>query len=161
MRDRLGPPGAVYTRTCVQRCFLVGLREPRKSDGSSDWPRAGRKITSMDVGAVSIGRDLRKSTMCDYLAHKANLLWMKIAWYASKRQLSCISPRRLSWNFDANRPCSRCSALYMRLWINWDKANINAIYQYIQYTQHKYVYLILNVYENECSLAQANCEKIQ
>ena len=33
MGDRLGLPGAVYTRTCVQRCCVGGLREPRKSDG--------------------------------------------------------------------------------------------------------------------------------
>ena len=26
MGDRLGPPSAVYTRTCVQRCRIVGLR---------------------------------------------------------------------------------------------------------------------------------------
>ena len=62
---------------------LVRLREPRKSDGSPDWPRVGRKRTSMDVGAVSIRRDPRKSTMCEYLAHKTNLLGMKIAWCAS------------------------------------------------------------------------------
>ena len=37
MGDRLGLPGAVYTKTCVQRCRVVGLREPRESDGSSDW----------------------------------------------------------------------------------------------------------------------------
>ena len=36
MGDRLGLPGDVYTRTCVQRCRVVGLREPRKSDDSSD-----------------------------------------------------------------------------------------------------------------------------
>ena len=47
-------------------CHVVSLREPRKSDGSSDQPRDGRKITSMAVGAVSIQRDPRKSTMsCD------------------------------------------------------------------------------------------------
>ena len=54
-----------------------GSREPRKWDGSSDWPRVGRKKTSMYVGAVSIRQDPRKSTMCVYLAHKANLLGMK------------------------------------------------------------------------------------
>ena len=31
----------------------------------------------MDVGTVSIQRDPRKSKMCEYLAHKANLLGMK------------------------------------------------------------------------------------
>ena len=77
MGDRLRLPGAVYTRTCVQPCCVMGLREPRKSDGSFDWPRLGRKKTSMDVGAVSIRRDPRKSTICEYLAHKANLLGMK------------------------------------------------------------------------------------
>ena len=61
--DRLGLPGAVYTRTCVQRCLGVGLREPRKSDGSSDWPRFGRRTTSMDVGVVSIRRVPKKSTL--------------------------------------------------------------------------------------------------
>ena len=71
MGDRLAIPGAVYTRTCVQRCRVVRLREPRKSDCSSDWPRVRRKRTWMDVGAVSIRRDPRKSTMCEYLAHKA------------------------------------------------------------------------------------------
>ena len=55
MGDRLGLPGAVYT--------IVGLREPRKSDGSSDWLWVGRKRTSMDVGAVSIRRDPKKSTI--------------------------------------------------------------------------------------------------
>ena len=35
MGGRLGPPGAVHTRTCVQRCRVVRLREPRKSDGLS------------------------------------------------------------------------------------------------------------------------------
>ena len=56
----------------VQRCRVVGLREPRKSDGSSDWLWVGRKITSMDVGAVSIRRDPRKSTMWStWHAHKA------------------------------------------------------------------------------------------
>ena len=77
MGDRLGQPGAVYTRTCVQRCYLVGLRKPRKSDGSSDWPIVERKRTSMDVGAVSIRRHSRKSTVYEYLAHQANLLRMK------------------------------------------------------------------------------------
>ena len=72
------PPG-----DCQVLYTLVGLREPRKSDGSSDWPRVGRKRISMDVGAVSIQRDPRKFTMCEYLAHKANLLGMKIAWCAS------------------------------------------------------------------------------
>ena len=47
----------------VQRCRVVGLREPRKSDGSSDRLWVGRKITWMDVGAVSIRRDPRKSTI--------------------------------------------------------------------------------------------------
>ena len=57
MGDRLGLPGAqLYT--------LVWLGEPRKSDGSSAWrPRVGRKRTSIDVGAVSVQRDPRKSTM--------------------------------------------------------------------------------------------------
>ena len=59
----MGQPGAVYTRTCVQRCRVVGLGEPRESDGSSDLPTVGRKITSMVVGAVAIRRDPRKSTM--------------------------------------------------------------------------------------------------
>ena len=63
MRDRLGTSSAKYTRTCVQRCRVVGLREQRKSDGS------------MDVGAVVIRRSPRKSTMCEYLAHKANFAW--------------------------------------------------------------------------------------
>ena len=36
MGDRLGLPGAVYTGTCVQRCRVVGLREPRQSDGLTD-----------------------------------------------------------------------------------------------------------------------------
>ena len=67
----------LYTLGHVQRCRVVGRREPRKSDGSSDWTRVGRKKTSMDVGAVSIRRDHRKSTMCEYLAHKANLLGKK------------------------------------------------------------------------------------
>ena len=75
--------GWVTAWDCQVLYTLVGLREPRKSDGSSDWPRVGRKRTSMDVGAVSIRRDPRKSTMCEYLAHKANLLGMKIAWCAS------------------------------------------------------------------------------
>ena len=61
------------------RTITITIREPRKSDGSSDCPRVGRKRTSMDVGAVSTQRDPRKSTMCEYLAHKANLLGMKIA----------------------------------------------------------------------------------
>ena len=73
----------VCHRDCQVLYTLVGLRKPRKSDGSSDWPRVRRKRTSMDVGAVSIRRDPRKSTMCEYLAHKANLLGMKIAWCAS------------------------------------------------------------------------------
>ena len=60
MGDRLRLPGGVCTRTCVQRCRVIGLREPRKSDDSSDWPRVGRKINSMDVGAVSIQRDPQK-----------------------------------------------------------------------------------------------------
>ena len=63
MGDRLRLPGGVCTRTCVQRCRVEGLREPRKSDVSSVWTRVGRKRTSMDVGAVSIRRDPRKSTM--------------------------------------------------------------------------------------------------
>ena len=57
---------------------LVELREPRTSDGSSDWPRVGRKRASMDVGAVFIQRDPIKSTMCEYLAHKANLLYDRL-----------------------------------------------------------------------------------
>ena len=68
---------------CQVLYTVVALREPRKSDGSSDWPRVGRKRTSMDADAVSIRRDPRKFTMCEYLAHKANLLGMKIAWCAS------------------------------------------------------------------------------
>ena len=75
--------GWVSAWDCQVLYTPVGLREPRKSDGSSDWPRVGRKRTSMDVGAVSIRRDPRKSTMCEYLAHKANLLGIKIAWCAS------------------------------------------------------------------------------
>ena len=75
--------GWVTAWDCQVLYTLVGLREPRKSDGSSDWPRVGRKRTSMDVGAVSIRRDPRKSTMCEYLAHKANLLGMILAWCAS------------------------------------------------------------------------------
>ena len=60
-------PGAVYTRTCAQRCCVVGIREPRKSDDImfrlTDLELdqrgyipslVGRKITSMDVGVVSI-----------------------------------------------------------------------------------------------------------
>ena len=40
MGDRLGLPGAVYTRTCcvqehVACSDVVWLREPRKSDGSA------------------------------------------------------------------------------------------------------------------------------
>ena len=34
-------------------------------------------VKEPDQGAVSIQRDPRKSTMCEYLAHKANLLGMK------------------------------------------------------------------------------------
>ena len=68
---------SIHYRTCVQWCRVVGLSEPCKSDGSSDWPRVGRKSTLMDVGAVFIRQDPRKSTMDEYLAHKANLLWMK------------------------------------------------------------------------------------
>ena len=75
--------GWVTAWDCQVLYTLVGLREPRKSDGSSDWPRVGRKRSSMDVGAVSFRRDPRKSTMCEYLAHKANLLGMRIAWCAS------------------------------------------------------------------------------
>ena len=75
MGDCLGLPGAVYTRTCVQLCHVLGLREPSKSDSSSDW--AGHKRTSMDVGAVPVWQEPRKSTMCEYLAHKANLFGMK------------------------------------------------------------------------------------
>ena len=75
--------GWVTACDCQVLYTLVWLREPRKSDGSSDWPRVGRKRTSIDVGAISIRRDPRKSTMCEYLAHKVNLLGMKIAWCAS------------------------------------------------------------------------------
>ena len=106
MGDRLGLPGAVYT--------LVGLREPRKSDGSSDWPRVGRKRTSMDVGAVSIRRDPIKSTMCEYLAHKANLLGMKIAWCASMAAQLFISQEtelEFEWQ-QALLSYSQCSALW-------------------------------------------------
>ena len=60
-----------------------GYEVRRISHHTSDWPRVGRKRTSMDVGAVSIQRDPRKSTKCEYLAHTANLLGMKIAWCAS------------------------------------------------------------------------------
>ena len=45
-------------------------------NGTGIW---GGETMLMVVGAVSIRRDLRKSTMCEYLAHKANLLGMKIA----------------------------------------------------------------------------------
>ena len=56
-----GLPGAAYTRTCLQRCCVLGLREPRKSVWMT---KAGRKIISMDV--VSIRRDPTKSTIsCD------------------------------------------------------------------------------------------------
>ena len=53
MGDRLGLQ-VLYT--------LVGLREPRKSDGSSDWLWVGCKRTPMDIGAVFIPRDPKKST---------------------------------------------------------------------------------------------------
>ena len=53
-------------------CRVVGLREPSKSDGSSDRLCVGRKRTSMDVGAVFIRRDPRKSTMWNtWNEHKA------------------------------------------------------------------------------------------
>ena len=54
--------GWVTAWDCQVLYALVGLRKPRKSDGSSDWLWVGRKRTSMDVGAVSIRRDLKKST---------------------------------------------------------------------------------------------------
>ena len=103
------PPG-----DCQVLYTLVGLREPRKSDGSSDWPRVGRKRTSMDVGTVSIRRDPRKSTMCEYLAHKANLLGMKIAWCASMAAQLYISQEtelEFEW-WQALLSYSRCSALW-------------------------------------------------
>ena len=87
--DVTGPRSPWAEVTCIPAwdCqvlyTLVGLRESRKSEGSSDCPRVERKRTSMDVGAVSIRRDPRKSTMCEYLAQKTNLLGMKIAWCAS------------------------------------------------------------------------------
>ena len=55
--------GWVTAWDCQVLYALVGLREPRKSDGSSDWLWVGRKRTSMDVGAVSIQRDPGKSTI--------------------------------------------------------------------------------------------------
>ena len=54
--------GWVTAWDCQVLYTLVGLREPRKSDGSSVWLWVGRKRTSMDVGAVSIRRDPKKST---------------------------------------------------------------------------------------------------
>ena len=54
--------GWVTACDCQVLYTLVGLREPRKSDGSSDWLWVGRKRTSMDVGAVSIQRGPQKST---------------------------------------------------------------------------------------------------
>ena len=65
----------VRHRACQVLYTLVGLGEPRKSDGSSDWPRVGRKRTSMDVGAASIRRDPGKSTMCEYLATYDEFAW--------------------------------------------------------------------------------------
>ena len=61
--------------------FITEVRQ-RRARFIIGWVTAwgtGRKRTSMDVGAVSIRRDPKKSTMCEYLAHKANLLGMKIA----------------------------------------------------------------------------------
>ena len=71
-----------FTLQTFTRCRVVGLREPRKSDGSSDWPRVGRKITSMDVGAVSTWRDPRKC-LSTWHIRRICLEW-KIAWCASK-----------------------------------------------------------------------------
>ena len=61
----------------VQRCRVVGFREQRKSDGSSDWLEVGRKITSMDVGTVSIRRD-PENPQCGVLGLHIRL-WM-ISW---------------------------------------------------------------------------------
>ena len=54
--------GWVTAWDCQVRYKLVGFREPRKSDGSSDWLWVGRKRTSMDVGTVSIRLNPKKST---------------------------------------------------------------------------------------------------
>ena len=54
--------GWVTAWDCQVLYTLVGLGEPRKLDGSSDWLWVGRKRTSMDVGAVSIRRDPKEST---------------------------------------------------------------------------------------------------
>ena len=54
--------GWVTAWDCQVLYTFVGLREPRKSDGSSDWLWVGRKRTTMDVGAVSVRRDPKKST---------------------------------------------------------------------------------------------------
>ena len=88
--------GWVTALDCQVLYTLVGLREPRKSDGSSNWPRVGRRRTSMDVGAVSIRRDCRKSTMCDYFAQKV------FAW--NENSLMRLN-ERLSWNLNDHRPC--------------------------------------------------------
>ena len=106
MGDRLALPGAVYTRTCVQRCRVVGLREPRKSDCSSDRPRVRRKRTWMDVGAVSIRRDPRKSTMCEYLAHKAihSFIHSKRVYRMSKTSQLYLILAPLHYYSDYNTP---------------------------------------------------------
>ena len=68
----------------------------------------------MDVGAVSIRQDPRKSTMFEYLAHKANLLGMKKAWCASMAAQLYIS-QETKLEFEWKRALlsySRCSALW-------------------------------------------------
>ena len=84
MGDRLG---AVYTRTCVQRWRV---RETRKSDGSSDRPRVGRKRASMDVSTVSIRRDPRKSTICEYFHIR-----IVVADHTSKLIRKCVFGRTM------------------------------------------------------------------
>ena len=137
MGDHLVLSGAVYTRTCVQQCRVVGLREPRKSDDSSDWPRVGHRIISMDVGTVSIWRDPRKSTLCEYLALTANLLGMKTS--LMRLNGSSAVPVYLLgdwvgiWMITDLLSYSRCSAL--RTASGWIHAYIrfhSFIYSFIQ-----------------------------
>ena len=67
----------MYTLGHVARSDVLSWGSENHVNQMARLTRVIRKITSMDVGAVSIRWDPRKSTMCEYLAHKANLLGKK------------------------------------------------------------------------------------
>ena len=93
MGNRLAYTRCLYARTCIQRCRVVGLRGPHKSDGSPDRTRVGHKRTSMDVGAVSIRRD---PTYCHVTYKYKVTIHADLSQTRMNINVSCCARKRIS-----------------------------------------------------------------